>query len=319
MQDGDCDKTTEDSRRDSNIIRDHDKYIFRGLRRAADAGIRSGAAIRLEESFGKKYTFIDYINYHKTLIENAKKTKELADANKELGNGMDELISKYDKMNASGQNTSDILSDIQSKMPELIQSYRDLSDQANLGLDGKIDELERLGNLAILTGDYSDFNEKKQSLDTTIAKETTVIAKSGAQAAGTKLAAGMQDTQGKVKGSSYTLTVGGADSGGKTSGEETKAIKILEDKMGDYANSKNDSWGKEGIKLTVDDYTNPLELVDYYEKMVQARDEMARTMTEEEKKAAVEASTNYYKNADKSGSLASKAAMVAKFNEKTKK
>lgn len=73
MQDGDCDKTTEDSRRDSNIIRDHDKYIFRGLRRAADAGIRSGAAIRLEESFGKKYTFIDYINYHKTLIENAKK------------------------------------------------------------------------------------------------------------------------------------------------------------------------------------------------------------------------------------------------------
>ena len=42
-------------------------------------------------------------------------------------------------------------------------------------------------------------------------------------------------------------------------------------------------------------------------------------MTEEERKAAMAASTEYYKNADKPGSLASKAAMVAKYNEKTKK
>lgn len=44
-----------------------------------------------------------------------------------------------------------------------------------------------------------------------------------------------------------------------------------------------------------------------------------KSMTEEEKKAAMEASTSYYKNSDKPGSLASKAAMVAKYNEKTKK
>jgi len=44
-----------------------------------------------------------------------------------------------------------------------------------------------------------------------------------------------------------------------------------------------------------------------------------RTMTEEERMAAVEASTNYYKKSDKPGSLASKAAMVAKYNEKSKK
>ena len=42
-------------------------------------------------------------------------------------------------------------------------------------------------------------------------------------------------------------------------------------------------------------------------------------MTEEEKKAAMEIATNYYKNADKPGSLASKADMVRKFNEKSKK
>ena len=42
-------------------------------------------------------------------------------------------------------------------------------------------------------------------------------------------------------------------------------------------------------------------------------------MTEEEMKAAMEIATNYYKNADKPGSLASKADMVRKFNEKSKK
>ena len=44
-----------------------------------------------------------------------------------------------------------------------------------------------------------------------------------------------------------------------------------------------------------------------------------KSMTEEERKAAMEASTDYYKNSDKQGSLASKAAMVARYNEKTKK
>ena len=44
-----------------------------------------------------------------------------------------------------------------------------------------------------------------------------------------------------------------------------------------------------------------------------------KKMTEEEKKAAMEAATNYYKNAEKPGSLASKPDMVRKFNEKTKK
>lgn len=48
-------------------------------------------------------------------------------------------------------------------------------------------------------------------------------------------------------------------------------------------------------------------------------DKKKKGMTEEERKAAIEASTNYYKNADKPGSLASKAAMVSKFNEKSKK
>ncbi len=44
-----------------------------------------------------------------------------------------------------------------------------------------------------------------------------------------------------------------------------------------------------------------------------------KVMTDEERHDAMEASTNYYKNSGKEGSLASKAAMVAKYNERTKK
>lgn len=65
----------------------------------------------------------------------------------------------------------------------------------------------------------------------------------------------------------------------------------------------------------------PQKINDIARTNVKALDNSSKkkSMTEEERKAAMEASTNYYKNSDKPGSLASKAAMVAKFNEKSKK
>ena len=64
----------------------------------------------------------------------------------------------------------------------------------------------------------------------------------------------------------------------------------------------------------------PQKISDIAKTNVKAIDNSKKTeKTEEEKPAAIEASTNYYKNVDKPGSLASKAAMVAKYNEKTKK
>lgn len=60
------------------------------------------------------------------------------------------------------------------------------------------------------------------------------------------------------------------------------------------------------------------KLNDIAKTNVKAIDKTKKHMTEEERKEAMEASTNYYKNADKPGSLASKAAMVAKYNESQK-
>lgn len=64
----------------------------------------------------------------------------------------------------------------------------------------------------------------------------------------------------------------------------------------------------------------PQKISDIAKTNVKAIDNSKKkTQTDEERRAAMEASTNYYKNVDKPGSLASKAAMVAKYNEKTKK
>ena len=213
-----------------------------------------------------------------TLIENAEKTKELAAANEELSSSIEDLISEYKNLNAEGENTSEILQKIQDAMPELIKSYREFTDIVNIpGLNESIDELERLGNLGNLIGDYSGFEEKKAEIDKTVAIETARSAKSGATASNTVLAAKMQETQGKVSGKQFTVNVGGLN----TSGEEEKAKTILQSNMGDYFKSSN-SLFKSGAKLTLDDYTDPTKLVDYYEGLVKARDEMLKTMSQAE-------------------------------------
>ena len=147
-----------------------------------------------------------------TLIENAEKTKELAAANEELSDSMDDLIEEYKEMNEEGENTSAILQQIQDNMPELIDSYKELAKVlGNPELTAGIAELERLANVAALTGDYSAFEKKKEEVDNQVAIETAKAAESGAIAANTVLAAKMQETQGKVSGKKYTLDVGGAD------------------------------------------------------------------------------------------------------------
>ena len=217
-----------------------------------------------------------------TLIENAEKTKELAEANEDLSSSMEDLIKEYKEMNAEGENTSEILSEIVSKMPQLIKSYKDLAETfGDPKFTEGVNELERLGNLANLTGDYSEFEVKKEELDKDAAIKTAQSAKTGAAAANTVLAAKMQETNGKAIGKSYSLRADGAD----TIGEEKKAQKILLTTMnsGDkkYATSDPGMF-KYGVKVGISDYSDPLEMVDYYEKMQKARDEMLNAMSVKE-------------------------------------
>ena len=212
-----------------------------------------------------------------TLIENAKKTKELSDANDELSTSIDDLISRYHEMNDAGEDTTDILNELISKMPELIKSYRELSKQAGLGLDDDIDALERLMNLAELTGDYSGVEEKKAEIDSAVAIGVAKETQAGAQAAGTVLAAKMQDTNAKHKNGKLSTKMGGFQGGGAAD-DEVDAVNIMLRELDDrFVESYQKN--KHAITVKIDDYSNPAELVTYYEQLVAARDAMLREMS----------------------------------------
>lgn len=206
-----------------------------------------------------------------TLIENAEKTKELADANEELSTSMENLIKQYEEMSKAGENTAETLVDIKAQIPELIKSYKELAESMGMPVDA-IEDLQNAANLAILTGDFSDFNKQKEVLDSQLAIGTAKSAKSGSVAASTALTAKMQGEQGRVAGSSYSVHVGGVDAGFN---EEYEAVDILKREMGDYA---SEDIAGDGIDLKVNNYADPLEMVDYYEKMVAARDAMLKEM-----------------------------------------
>ena len=205
-----------------------------------------------------------------TLIENAEKTKELADANYELSDSMDDLIQEYGELNRAGENTAEVLDNIADKMPELISSYRELAQQTGLtGLEDDIDQLERLGNLGNLTGDYEEFADKKQEIDSEIAQKVAEDTYAGAQAAGKKLAAAMQESNAKVSGTALSTHMGGFESGG-VRGDETKVVDHINAALDDkYVKEIADN--KHSITVGVDDFYDPTQVVEYYEQLVAAR------------------------------------------------
>ena len=96
--------------------------------------------------------------------------------------------------------------------------------------------------------------------------------------------------------------------------ELNKLIKAIEERRKQVKNIINEPYAvfEEELKEITALINEPVALID---QQVKAFEEKQK----EEKKAAMEIATNYYKNADKPGSLASKADMVRKFNEKSKK
>lgn len=221
------------------------------------------------------------------LIKNAEATRELANANEELSSSIDDLVVEYDRLNAIQEDSSDVLMDIQNKMPSLIDSYKEFAKALYSDGDAldsfleKVDRLEATGNLAALTGDYSDFTTQKAEIDTALAVGTARQNQQSAQAASKLLVAGLREAGGKVSGDQFSVQVGGI----QTRGEERKAKIALRDQMGDYYSEANGLF-KYGAKLTLDDASSPTAVVDYYEKLQAARDEMLSSMTAEEIEAS---------------------------------
>ena len=109
------------------------------------------------------------IENQKAQAESSANTAEAINKTQELADEVDNLTEKYDALAKAGKNTSEVLSEMNDKVPELIASYRDLADTLSskdeVAINEMTDELEHLYNVAKLTGDYTEFNAKKKEID----------------------------------------------------------------------------------------------------------------------------------------------------------
>jgi hypothetical protein len=85
------------------------------------------------------------------------------------------LTTKYDELSKSAGNTTDVLTEMEEKIPELIKKYRELADSMS-NADGAelhrmADELEHLYNVAQVTGDYTAFEAKQKEMDELITQK----------------------------------------------------------------------------------------------------------------------------------------------------
>jgi hypothetical protein len=219
-----------------------------------------------------------------------------------LSDSVQDLTDSYNELSAAGENTTDVLAEMDEQIPKLISSYRELiktlgaTDSSKL--EGLVDELEEAYNLAKLTGDYSDFSKKQQEVDNEITRIEYENAKSGGAAAATlagyKMTEESKNGTSKMKGSTMQMKFAGSDATWRVwdgngerdleKFEETKAQNILKDTMGDYYKKGHESsWFTRTASTLEVDTSDPLAFVDYYEKLQQAKNEMMATMTEEQR------------------------------------
>lgn len=208
-------------------------------------------------------------------LEQAKADQELIDKNQELSSSIQDLIDDYKGLKASGESTYDTLEKLKGQIPDLINSYQKLGKELNLDNEyfDKIIDLQNAYARAAIIGDFSEVQNLINEIDNKVKVVERSTQLNATKSANEVMARG-EDVQGKVKGTKYSVKVGGYDA----SGEELKANKIVSDNLGDYATQTN---FKNGLKLTVD-LTDANSMVDYYEKLVDARNQMESEMTDSE-------------------------------------
>ena len=206
--------------------------------------------------------------------ETVEQNTENIDALKDLDEqtkSVRELTKAYKELEASEQDTLEAQKDIAEALPGLIEKYKEL--ESKLGIDFGSKQLQELLNQYEATG---KLNVNKVEEITAAAEEKSAQTRYDAAQANAAIQARQAlETQkgsndGNVKKGKYEVRIGGAGA------EEAKSSKILEDVMGD-------DWT--GTKLTVKT-GSASELVESYQKMIEARNRMAKELTQEELNAS---------------------------------
>lgn len=191
-------------------------------------------------------------------VSKGTETLEAINENQELAGSVEDLTEEYQALRASGESTAEVLEDMREKIPELIDSYKELAKTMGTSIDTS--GLEEAYAVFEKTGDVSLYQKEQEKID----KDIKNREKSTAKNTMNKARELVTEAASSGIGDGYFGDQYGTDLG-TISGEDKK---IFEDALGDYYKES-----KKGIRFNL---TDSGELVDVYEGMLKARSELEK-------------------------------------------
>jgi hypothetical protein len=155
---------------------------------------------------------------------------------------------------------------LKEQIPDLIDSYEEL--ERELGLDLNTDLLEAAATMAEITGDWTEFNRLKEEADKKVKDKEKDVNESAARSSGQLMAVDGKKESGHIKDNKYINNMGGVGADEKAANDALQ--QALKDRGIKYTGGNNNT------EATVD-LANPTEMVNYYEALVEARNELQKS------------------------------------------
>lgn len=178
---------------------------------------------------------------------------EAINENQELAESVTDLTEEYNALRNAGESTADILEDMREKIPELIESYKELAKTMGTHIDTS--ELEKAYEVFLTTGDTSLLEKAQEKLDKDIKSQEKSIAETTVQNATELMIDSARKGRGRLDGDMYHIDLG------EPNDEVNKELKKI---FGEF-------WDGDNVRI---DSTNGAEVLNYYEKAIKARDRL---------------------------------------------
>lgn len=189
---------------------------------------------------------------------------EAINENQELASTVTDLTDEYNALRNAGESTADVLGEMKDKIPELIDSYKELAKTMGTHIDTS--ELEKAYEVFEKTGDTKLLEKAQEKIDKEVQEKERTTAKATMNTARELVT----EAASSGIGDGYFDDQYGTDLGG-ISGEDEQ---IFKDALGDYYKES-----EEGIRFSL---TDSGELIDVYDGMLKARSELEKKYSSEE-------------------------------------
>ena len=192
-------------------------------------------------------------------VSKGTETLEAINENQELASSVTDLTEEYNALRDAGKSTADVLEDMREKIPELIDSYKELAKTMGTHIDTS--ELEKAYEVFEKTGDTGLLEKAQKKIDDEIKEIEKSTALTTAETAKGLAIDAAREGDGRLKNDgTFVVRMGDADS-------KDNVDDLMEEELGKYWVDNN--------RIEIDT-TNTGEVIDAYNKMIAARDRIKK-------------------------------------------